>query len=178
MIHYISPYRVDKNIGKAINDAIKQISPDDEDWIVHCDHDILWLLPESKQQLENILSTTEFDVLGPLTNRLGSKTQLYHEEFSEETDILEHIQIAKDFIKGNYAEIKPLKDGVLAAFCLCFKVKTWKKLGGFAENTLQFDWHFSENARKMDFKLGIMTGIYVYHLYRTGKDKSDFTHLI
>lgn len=177
VVHYISPYRTDKNIGKAINDAIRQLNAADEDWICHLDQDALWLLPDSKKQLEEILAVTGYDILGPLTNRLGSELQLSPCMYVE-TDIMKHIQAAKDYAQINYGLTKSVTEGVLAAFCLCFQVSTWKSLGGFQENSLNFDWYFSEMAKKMGFKLGIMSGIYVFHLYRMGKNKDDYSHLV
>lgn len=175
-IHYISPYRTDKNIGKAINDAIRQLNAEDGDWICHIDQDTLWLLPDSKLQLEDTLECTDYDILGPITNRLGSNTQLVAGAF-DETDILEHVHIAKSYADVNYGKEVPTNE-TLAAFCLCFRVSIWKALGGFQENDLQFDWLFSEMAKKMGFKLGIMTGIYLFHIYRLNKNKDDYSHLI
>lgn len=176
MIHYISPYRQDKNIGKAINDAIRQLNAADDEWICHTDQDALWLLPNSKKQLEEILAETEYDILGPVTNRLGSYTQVMPWAF-DKTDIMYHLDLAKDLSAAHWGETLPTNE-TLAAFCLCFRVSTWKTLGGFQENDLLFDWYFSEMAKKMDFKLGIMTGIYVLHLYRMGRSKDDYSHLI
>lgn len=182
MIHYISPFRSDKNIGKALNDAIEQLNPAEDDWICHMDQDAMWLLPDSKAQLEEILSSTKYDVLGPKTNRLGSSTQLVRlwqgEEVFDNTDLLYHLDIAKGLWVMNRNGICPLEDGVLAAFCICFRVSTWRKVGRFHENNLAFDWLFSEIARKQGFKLGIMSGLYIFHLYRTGRDKGDYSHLI
>ena len=141
----------------------------------------MWLLPDSKAQLEEVLAETEFDILGSATNRLGSKTQLVltyeGQKVFDNTDILFHINIANEIRKINGNETLSTNE-ILAAFCLCFRVRTWKALGGFQENNLLFDWYFSEMAKKMGFKLGIMTGIYVYHLYRTGKNIEDYSHLI
>lgn len=176
MIHYIQPYRSDKSIGLAINNAIKQLNASNEDWICLLDHDVLWLLPDSKAQLEEVLYETKFDILGPLTNRLGSNTQLVRDAF-DKTDIMYHLNLATDLSAAYWGETLPTNE-TLAAFCLCFRVSTWKSLGGFQENSLQFDWMFSEMAKKMGFKLGIMTGIYMLHLYRMGRSKDDYSHLI
>jgi glycosyltransferase involved in cell wall biosynthesis len=176
VVHYVSAYSREKNIGKAINDSIRQLNADDEDWICSTDHDILWLLPDSKAQLEDILAKTTFDVLGPLTNRLGGPTQLVPDMY-DETDILRHIAVAQDRDNNYRGDVIGTHE-FLAAFCLCFRVKTWKALGGFQEGNLSFDWLFSEMAKKMGFKLGICAGIYVFHLYRLGKNKDDYSHLL
>lgn len=174
--NFISPYRTDKNIGKAINDNITQLSLNDDDWVIHCDQDVLWLLPDSKAQLIGILSDTTFDILGAITNRLGMQHQLVHDMFNE-TDILKHIEVAKTMQSLN-SNVVVETDQVLAAFCLCFRVGTWKKLGGFRENSIQFDIFFSHNAVSLGMKLGIMAGVYLLHLYRLSTTHTDITHLL
>jgi GT2 family glycosyltransferase len=175
MIHYISPFRQDKNIGKAINDAITQLSASDEDWVIHIDQDVLWLLPDSKSRLERILSTTEYDILGAVTNRLSMPYQLASNMF-DETDIKRHIEVAK-LLDSDVVE--PYMH-ILAAFCLCFKVKTWKQLGGFEDNSISFDTTFSLKAQMSGLKLGLCVGVYVFHLYRMLSDNPtrDIKHFL
>lgn len=175
MIHYISPYSTSKNIGGAINKAIRQLNADTSDWICLTDHDVLWLLPDSKARLERILSTTDYDVLGPVTNRLAMPYQLASNMF-DVTDIKRHIEVAK-MLESDVVEPYP---HILAAFCLCFRVSTWRKLGGFAENDICFDLTFSLMAQKSKLKLGLMVGVYLFHAYRMWSDnpKMDVTHLL
>lgn len=177
MIHYISPFSVTKNIGKAINDAIIQLNANDEDWICHLDQDVMWLLPDSKTQLEHILNNTNCHVLGPLTNRLAQGYQLVPNMF-DKFDIRDHIACATE-LRANYSTVKEVSC-VLAGFCLCFKVSTWKTIGGFVENSLQFDSQFSIATQRKGFKKGIMAGLYVFHGYRMWSDnpKTDIKHLI
>lgn len=177
-ILYIQPYDKNSppNIGGAINSAILQLNADSGDWICLLDHDVMFLLPDSKKQLEQILETTDYDILGPITNRLGAKTQLVPGMF-DVTDIAKHISVAKDFSATYYNEVVSIRDP-LAAFCLCFRVSTWEKLGRFPENNLSFDWLFSERAIREGMKLGLMTGIYVFHSYRLFSNKEDYSHLL
>lgn len=173
--HYISPYSTDKNIGGAINKAIRQLNADTSDWICLTDHDVLWLLPDSKARLERILSTTEYDILGPVTNRLNMTYQLVPGMF-DIRDIKAHIQKAKEIQSDN---VQPYKE-ILAAFCLCFRVSTWRKMGGFAENSITFDSQFCIQAHKSKLKLGLMTGLYLFHSYRMWSEspKVDIRHLL
>lgn len=177
-MHYISPFSIDKNIGKAINYAISCLKSDPNDWICLTDMDVMFLRPDSKAQLEEILSKTNFGVLGAVTNRLAQKYQLVQGMF-DVYDIREHILKANELHELNYGTVIPTH-AVLAAFCLCFKVSTWQIIGGFREACLSFDSQFSITARKKGFKTGIMTGIYVYHLYRSWSDrpKGDIKHLL
>jgi hypothetical protein len=177
-VHFISPFSCEKNIGKAINEAIEQLDADDEDWIVHNDQDVLWLRSDSKRQLIEILSNTDYDLLGCLTNRLANYYQLVANTFNEDS-ISKHIEVANIRHEAAYGEVRPYNQ-VLAAFCLCFKVKTWKLLGGFTENNIVFDTNFCSKAQQAGLKSGLMTGIYLLHLYRYGSQnpKGDIKHLL
>lgn len=163
-IWYISPFSITKNIGKAINDNIKALRTEPDDWIVHIDQDVCLLRPDSKRQLEEILSQTTYDILGPVTNRLSMQHQLLHNMF-DCTDMREHIKAADACHEANYGQVIPTRY-ILAAFCLCFRVSTWEKLAGFQENSIQFDSIFCAGALNSGMKCGIMTGIYLYHHYR------------
>lgn len=180
MVHYIQPYDKNSppNIGGAINSAIKQLNADPNDFICLLDHDILFLRHDSKRQLEEILQTTDYDVLGAVTNRLSMAHQLVSGMFNI-TDIKEHIKCANALHDANYGKVIPVND-ILAAFCLCFRVSTWQKLGGFHEKSLQFDSLFSCAARSLKMKLGICTGIYIFHSYRlmSTNPTQDIMHLL
>ena len=177
MIHYISPFRTDKNIGKGLNDAILQLNPASSDFICHVDQDCAWLLPDSKAQLEHICSNTQYDVLGACTNRLAQRYQLIQGMF-DEYDIREHVKKAEQLQKDHYGLVQSTPN-VLAAFCLCFRVSVWER-NQFIENSLQFDSQFSISARKAGFKTGLMMGVYVLHLYRpmSLNPMQDLSHLI
>lgn len=161
-----------------MNDAIAHINATDEDWVIHVDQDALFLRPDSKLQLEQILYETEFDILGPVTNRLSMPHQVIEPMF-DISDITEHIKVANYQHDNHYGNVIPTTD-ILAAFCLCFRVKTWRYLGGFIENSVQFDSVFSCDAVNKGYKLGIMHGIYIFHLYRMWSEcpKFDVKHLI
>jgi hypothetical protein len=177
-VHYIQPYSREKNIGGAINTAIRQLNAHPTDWVVLTDHDVLWLLPDSKAQIENILLTTQYDVLGPMTNRLAKPTQL-HKRVFDIWDVREHIKIAQDRQKLWRSDIQPTRE-VLAAFCLCFRVSIWQRLGGFVENSIQFDTLFCRAAVADGLRLGIMRGVYLFHLYRalSRNPKQEIKHLL
>lgn len=178
-IHYIQPFRTDKNIGKAINDAIQNLQYDPEDWIVLTDHDTLWLLSDSKAQVERILAATNFDILGCMTNRIRSPEQLINGKFIENDSIRDHIVLAEK-CRENAGDYVKEAHNAIAAFMICFRVSVWTRVGGFVENVLTFDSEFCRQARLIcQAKVGIMCGVYVWHSYRLDKKnpKSYIKHL-
>lgn len=179
-IHYIQPYSIDKNIGLAINEAVKAINYAPDDWFILTDHDMMWLLPDSKAQVEQILHGTDYDILGCMTNRIRSTEQLVNNQFIENDNVRTHIRMATR-CRENFGDRIKGATGVVAAFMLCFRVSVWEKVGGFVENSITFDWHFNNEARKIaGAKVGIMQGVYVFHSYRLWSDKplKECNHLI
>lgn len=178
-IHYISPYRTDKNIGKAINEAVTALTCAEDDWIIHTDHDVLFLLPDTKRHIEEILTETTFDILGCLTNRIGVHEQLVGGFFNDHPNITEHIELAKQCWEANHGFVQATR-GPLGAFMLCFRVSVWRELCGFKEGVINFDSLFCELARHRSYTTGIMQGIYIFHLYRWNSmnPKRDIKHLI
>lgn len=169
VVHWISPYRTDRNIGKAINEAIQQLQPADDDWIVHTDHDVLFLLPDSKADIiERLETQAEYDILGAGTNRLSLKHQVFPGMF-EVFDISDHVNKAKELQELHKGKVRPTNDGI-AAMCMCFRYSLWKKVGGFKENRINFDTLFCHFAQKEGAKMGVMLGVYVFHLYRWGAE--------
>ena len=165
-IWYISPYSTEKNIGGCINKTIKQLNAAPDDWIVHCDMDILWLLPDSKAQVERILAVTDFDILSCMTNRLRSPEQLIGGKFIENDHIRDHIEIARK-CRENAGDYVKRANSVVAAFMMCFRVSVWEQVSGFVEGVLNFDTQFCWEAQKIcEAKIGIMSGVYVWHSYR------------
>lgn len=179
-IFYLSPYDHNEpnpinNIGGVYNEQISCL-PDDA-WICLLDHDAMFLRSDSKRQIHEIISRNEFDVYGCVTNRLASTYQLYNGEFSEETDIMKHMDIAKYLHVNYYGKVIPSTE-ILAGFCLCFSKKTWEQIK-FKERSIQLDSEFCNDARSKGFKLGLMLGVYMFHLYRMGSrnPKFDIGHL-
>lgn len=179
-IHYIQPFRTDKNIGKAINEAIQNLRYDANDWIVLTDHDMMWLLPDSKAQVERILMGTDYDILGCMTNRLRLPDQLVGGKFIDNDKIRDHIAIAEK-CREMWGDQVKTANTVVAAFMLCFRVSVWERVNGFVEDVLNFDTQFCWEAQKIcSARIGIMSGVYVYHLYRSWSKnpKNDIAHLL
>lgn len=177
--HYISPYSRSKNFGGAINDAVNQLCPSPEDWIIHVDQDVCFLLPDTKAHIEEILEGTDFDLLGCMTNRCNVPAQqTFCVPDYPETDVKFHQKMAMARYSYHNALVS-VTGSHIAAFLLCFRYSTFTELGGFEENTMHFDKRFCKAALKACKRIGIMQGIYVYHHYRMWSDNPvlDTKHL-
>jgi GT2 family glycosyltransferase len=168
-VYYSNPYSVDKNFGGAINDFCKLI-PNDNDWIVIQDGDITYLQPDWGVTVYNTIQNNKniYNLLGCYTNRLRSVHQLHKGKFSNDHNILNHIEIAKEY-KGY--EVQPTL--TIAGLFMAFSKETWRKVGGFKENDYTFDADFSTKVRKLGMKIGLMKGLYVYHQYRPWSSRPE-----
>jgi hypothetical protein len=173
-VHHITPGRADKNIGKAINDIVKHLP--DEDWICLRDIDCFPMYHEEFfKQCEEIANEGKYDLIGCMTNRLGLEKQLYKGQISENTDINYHRQIALELHEKNGNKIIPTND-MIAGLMMLFPKRLWKEVNGFEEgyivhpNGRYFDDMFSSKIKYKGFKMGIATGIYLFHFYRLGKE--------
>lgn len=176
-IHYLTPYSVEKNIGKAYNEACALIP--DGDWICIRDGDTMFLTDHWGSQIEDIVSNNqEYSLIGCLTNRLRASHQLYHGEFSANSDVLHHQAIAERLHQDHYSEVIETQKGVAGMFML-FPKKIWQRVQ-FRENSAAFDAFFCREIKKKGEMIGVAQGLYVFHKYRLGKEnpKQNNQHLL
>lgn len=171
-VHHITPSRTDRNLGRAINDIIKGIPS--HDWICVRDMDTLVLDTASfTEQCELIAKQGEYDLVSCVTNRLGLEHQLYKGKISNNPDISYHKGIAEDVYKGGVV-VKPTEKEVAGLMHLYPKT-VWEQVGGYPEGFIVYedqliDYKFYKSVRDKGFRVGICESIYLFHLYRWGKD--------
>ena len=178
MIYYFAPFDPDKNIGRSHNDHCALV-PNPDDWICITDSDVLFLLPDTKTQISEIIKKhgENFQVYGCLTNRIAS----FHQQengFSDNTDILFHKDVAKKCQQEKRLEVAETNINV-AGFLMIFQKKTWNRYR-FSDNSIRFDSEFTDKVKRDGGKLGIMQGVYVFHDYRLGHENPKFyiNHLL
>lgn len=168
MIYYFAPFDSEKNIGRSHNQHC-EIVPNGDDWICITDSDVLFLLPDTKKQIEDVILKhgNDYQVFGCLTNRIASQHQRIY-EFDNNADILYHKRIASFRKEMNYDEVKQTTINV-AGFLMIFQKKTWEKYR-FSNNSIRFDSEFTDKVKADGGKLAIMQGVYVFHDYRLGHE--------
>ena len=178
MIYYFAPFDSEKNIGRSHNKHC-EIVPNSEDWICITDSDLLFLMSDTKKQIEDVLRKhgNDYQVFGCLTNRIASLHQRFNGEpsianevdWDADTefhcaDIIRHKDIANHCRIEHYDEVKETTINV-AGFLMIFQKKTWEKYR-FSDNSIRFDSEFTDKVKADGGKLGIMQGVYVFHDYR------------
>lgn len=169
-IHYITPYSLERNFGKAINEECELIP--NNDWICVLDGDMLFLTPDWGRIINEVVEAkgNEFQLFGCLTNRLARPIQRYKGEFSNNHDILHHYVISENILKNGNIQVKDITSTrLVAGMFMLFSKRTWLK-HRFEENTHHFDDRFSKSIVKSGGRLGLVESIYAYHFYRGWSD--------
>lgn len=180
-IFYITPYTSERNrqgfpnIGGAINSCVASL-PDDC-YICLRDGDTMFLTSDWGTQIEQIIQANpQYDLITCMTNRLGVKEQLINGQFME-GDISHQIEVAKTSWQDHGITVIPAR--LAAGLCMIFRKSLWKNVGGFPEFDITFDRVFSQKVIKSGSKIGIATGLYIFHNYRmlSSNPQNDIKHL-
>lgn len=176
-ISYSNPYSTEKNIGKALNDFCETVP--EGNWICLQDGDICYLTPTWGKQIEDVVRNhgKDYGLIGCLTNRLARDIQTVLG--TDHNDMLQHHQTAVEIEKDYYGEVEDItKKRVIAGMFMLFPKSVWHEVK-FEENNIAFDDAFSLAVANKGYKLGLMKGLYVYHLYRIWSERPsrDRNHL-
>lgn len=168
-IFYLTPWK-DQDIGGGINESIDLLPADA--WICLRDADTLFLTSDAQRQIKEIIdSNPPFDVIGCRTNRLRSSYQVLERERLFDCDsITTHIETAKYMAANNWGVLTPLPaPEVVAGMFMLFRKSLWEKVK-FPNHSIRFDIEWCQFVRAFGGKLALAQGIYLFHLYRWGKD--------
>ncbi len=174
MLHIISPYDNEKNLGKAYNEAMKYYNADD--WVCLKDHDTLFLLPDTIRHISRYTELfPDAGILTCLTNRLANAEQMMLPRCDEDDRIRLHIKVAELREKSLYDTTKLNKP--ISGFLMVIRKSTWDRIK-FDDGCLGVDnkYHLKIVAAGLDVLR--MNGIYVWHTYRLINGVRDKKHLV
>lgn len=174
MIHYISPYATDGNIGRALNEACTLVP--DGDWICLRDGDAMFTTPDWGRTIDYVIREYggQYDLFGAVTNRIGWK---HHQVpgMMDVMDLRQHWEVGA-MIQANGPQVEPTTE-LIAGFFMLFSKATWSRTQ-FQEDRRRarlFDMDFSMKIKRR----AIIRGLYLLHLYRIWSDnpRGDIKHL-
>jgi len=176
MIYYRSPFREDKNLGKALNDEINLIPKGS--WICMTDYDTCFLTPHFNRRMEHhIKLRPDTGIFTCYTNRVQRLEQCVTGRCDNNSDIRYWKAIANSILKhkGKVKEIPMEISGV----CMMFNKSLWKSVGGFKEGIgcLGVDNEFCWSALKLNKKILLMEDIFIFHYYRLIEGIQNKDHL-
>lgn len=173
MIFYTVPYKY-KDIGGGLNEHIA-LAPDNA-WICVRDGDTMFLDHQWGLKIERIKDEAErrgYGLVGCKTNRIGSTwcKHLHAESMFTVKDLDQHIEVSHRLWSQHEQSIVETK-GMIAGYFMLFKKSVWEE-NHFEANHIAFDKLFSDRCRDNGVRIGIANGLYVFHLYRWGKENPE-----
>ena len=172
MIHDIIPYSIDKNLGKAYNQAMILIP--DGDTVCFRDGDTCWLTPDYGMILAEYVNQYPNTVLTCRTNRIHSSSIQGVPSMWSEKNMDEHIKMAQQYKSELYTATPVLS--TVSGFCLVIPKYIWNE-HKFAEsqpyedrkhvpNMLGVDNDWCNRIRAAGVPILLMNGLYIWHSYR------------
>lgn len=176
-VWHFTPYSIEKNFGKAINEYCALVPAGD--WIAITDGDTCKLLPDWGIQINDIVKEAirhNYELIGCMTNRLRKSYQLIPDMFNN-TNVKDHYNVAAITRELYYDEIERIK-APIAGFFMLFPKLVWERYK-FQEGTECFDTIFSNKILRMGGRVGLAKGLYLLHAYRLWSDnpRTDTKHL-
>jgi GT2 family glycosyltransferase len=177
-VHIVKPYSIEKNLGKAYNEAMRLIP--DGDWACLMDYDTMFLTPDCGQILHEYVNwNPTVGIFTCFTNRVHplAKDQLLDGFLSDNVSIDYHIERAYNQ-KRNLFQVTEIKHEI-SGFLMMVSKKTWNEIK-FSEygKCLGVDNDFSTAVLQSGRKIMRMDGLYVFHTYRMKNGIKDKTHLV
>ena len=164
ILHFITPFAQDKNIGLEYNKRIAELPEDC--YICLRDQDTLPLTSDWGNKIYQVIEQNkDYDIIGCMTNRIRAPFQLVDGIFNTDSNISNHIDISIEQWDKHGTSVKDAP--YIAGLCMIFHKSVWESIK-FTENSIFFDLEFCQAARTK-YKIGIAQGIYLFHLYRWGQ---------
>ena len=171
------PYALDKNLGRAYNEAAAMVP--ENDWICCRDYDCNFLTPDAISIMnEYVRLYPDTGLFTTFTNRLHplAADQLLNGTVSEDFNMRNHIKLAENQ-RAQFPSVTKLDHPILG-FLMSFSKKTWNAIK-FDESglCLGVDNLFSAAILQAGMKIRRMDALYLWHSYRTHNIK-DKSHLL
>lgn len=165
-------YEPGKQLAEAYNRAMRNTSAE---WVLFLDHDLFLCNPHWYEMSLNAVKQVGKNA-GWITckcNRIGNKCQLYQPQ-QDSNDILYHIEVAKKVYRKCGNEVVEVQKGNFSGFFILTSKTVWKKVGGFrhqGKGLSKVDIDYCKRVQAAGYKLYIMPGLYMYHLYKRLKGR-------
>lgn len=171
MIDFIQPYDFSLNIGKAYNDAVSKC----DNWVCITDQDTLKFEGFARRVKTIVDQADKRQVITCTTNRLRRDNKNVIHELYDESDINVHWRYYNDAWDTHGSRLERTKE-VIAGACMIFHKSVWDTVK-FREQEVTFDGVWTTQIRRAGFTTWCAVGLYIFHLYRWGRDVGDTRHL-
>jgi len=170
MIYTFIPYSEERppKLGDTYN-KFMELLPNDNDWACLIDHDIMFTRKNWFHQLSDIIKKhPEYDCFVARTNSIGCPWQKI-KTLEDNHDILEHKKLGLSIQQEFYDEIVDVTNSSeFSGFLMLTRKKAWKNVKfthGGRDGLGGVDNNYHRDLKNAGFRVGLMKGVYVYHLY-------------
>lgn len=175
-VHFIIPFAIDKDLGRAYNEAMSLIPEGDTACIM--DYDVLMLTPETPGIIRQYAEEHPDAMLTCYTNRIHqlSKQNVYDIPLKSDR-MCYHIELAKK-IQQACTSVTELTENI-SGFLMVLPKSIWHK-HKFKEGIgcLGVDTDYWKKLVSDGIKIFCMNRVYVWHTYRLDKSITDKSHLL
>lgn len=172
MLHASIPFRTDKDLGRAYNEAMACV-PDGE-WACFIDHDAMFTTHLWHSQiLSAIEEHPQCGLFTCWTNRVGNPQQVDQEGAALDDDMRAH-RLRGAEIAAGAATCTDLTDGIpVSGVLMVLSKDAWRRAGKFREGFfLGVDNQMHIDVRRAERRIMRIDQMYVYHWYRADGDRS------
>jgi GT2 family glycosyltransferase len=153
----------DRKYGSWLN-ILMECAPCE--WVMFHDHDIFLSQPRWFDMIvENIEKVPDAGLLTCMCNRLGNPQQLVPKARGLKEDFFAHWEIARE-IENNESPVEATRP--ISGVMMVTSKTAWRAAGGFREGggIIGIDTTYYGRIIGANYKVYIMTNLYVYHKYR------------
>jgi GT2 family glycosyltransferase len=173
-VYQFQPYATDGNYGAEIKHYVDLV-PNDEDWIIIADYDLMVLTPHHIHKIREYIDVyPDTGMFLPYTNRVKQKLQILDMSLFDNPNILVHRQKALDIAKQPISVTE--LNIVISGYFMIFKKATYKKIVP-PDGLLGCDNKISKRILNLGMKIRMMNTVYAFHFYRMDTGIKDKSHL-
>lgn len=173
MVHFITPYRLDKDLGRAYNEAISMLP--DGDHVCLMDIDVMFLLPEQPAMIIRAAQEYHNSLITCKTGRISASSA--QKGYDTGGDVAYAVQLARALHRTENYPVRTKRP--ISGFLMCFPVSMWKQFK-FKEGIgcLGVDTDWSTRLLRAGVNIFVLQNVYVYHLYRLENGIQNKNHLL
>lgn len=165
MILTMTPFALDRNLGRAYNEAMAALPGGS--WAIFVDHDAMVGLTREWYRVitDAIAFKPDAGAFVAVTNRIDAAWQRAEEADRENHDIGYHTRLALDRLqRRTLLDITDTKG--FGGVCFALSRAAWAQAGGFADGLLCVDHSIHFGLQRCGRRVYLLEALYVYHRRR------------
>lgn len=158
----LMPFREDMNLGRAYNEQMDRIGPDE--WALFLDHDAMWTTKKWKAQIEEAIAFMPgAGLFAATSNRIGPLWQRRGKASSHQME--HHYALGEERLTWRtLLDVTDTQGFGGVAFAI--SKAAWEKVGGFVDGMLCVDHAMHFALRAAGYRVYVLESLYVYHRRR------------